>query len=148
MAVRDRLTAVILIVFTLAVIWQARRIPLGTLALPGPGFLPVAAATLLGVLALALLVDTAVRRADESAGGGAGAARTPVFVMVALVLYALVLERVGYLAATGPLLALLLVLHRQRWPVIVGVTLVATLGSWWLFAVWLEVPLPRGTFWR
>jgi putative tricarboxylic transport membrane protein len=147
-AARDRLAGIGLIVFALAVVWHARRMPLGTLALPGPGFLPIVAAALLGVLALALLVDALVR-ADRDGPRAAGApGRTPLVVMAALVLYAVVLERVGYLAATAPLLAVLLLLHRQRWPLAVALSAIATLGSWWLFAAWLEVPLPRGTFWR
>jgi putative tricarboxylic transport membrane protein len=145
---RDALVAVVLVAFAALVAWRAWRIPLGSLALPGPGLLPVAAAVLLGLLGLALLVEASTRRLAGPRPGGDAQARAALLVMAALVGYALILERAGYVLATVPLLAFHLRLYRQRWPVVMGLAVGATLASWWLFAAWLDVPLPRGTLWR
>lgn len=146
----DRLSGALLLVAALVVGYESSKLPLGQLSLPGPGFQPFWAAVVLGLLSLALIVQASVRRSVEGetpwllwAGWGKAVA-----VMVALVGYALVLHKAGYLLATGLLLACLLVLERQRWPTVLGVAVVSALGSYWLFAVWLQVPLPGGLFGR
>ena len=113
----DRLSGAVLLLVAVAWGYESSRLPLGQPSLPGPGFQPLWAAAVLGLLALALTL---------------------------LIAYALALSAAGYLLATGGVLAAFLLLERQRWPVVVGVALVSALTSYWLFAVWLQVPLPRG----
>jgi hypothetical protein len=57
--------------------------------------------------------------------------------------------RLGFLLATVPFLALLLLVYgERRWPVVLAVAVGATGVSYALFAVWLGVPLPPGPFGR
>lgn len=144
----DRLGAALLVIVALAVGVESSRVPIGRLSQPGPGFLPLLAAGALALLAVALFVEASLRpgilgasRAEPWPGW-----RKIVLMVAGLLAYALVLEKVGYLLATAPLLALFMVLERQRWLVVLGTALLATLASYWIFAVWLRVPLPRGVF--
>lgn len=142
----DRLSGAAFLLLALVAIWEAGKLPLGQLSLPGPGFQPFWAAVALGVLSLALVLRAGVRGPREAQASPSGWAgwRKAVVTMAALVGYGLLLKEVGYLLATGGLVALFLVLERQRWPIVLAVALGAALASYWLFAVWLQVPLPRG----
>lgn len=144
----DRLSAVLLLLAALVVWREASRVPAGGLSHPGPGFLPLVAAGLLGLLSAGLFVEASLRRREAAAAllAPAPAWRKIGAMMAGLVVYALVLEKVGYLLSTAPLLALFMILERQRWVTVVAMALAATLASYWLFAVWLQVPLPKGVF--
>lgn len=146
----DRLSGAVFLLAALAWGYESSGLPRGGLSLPGPGFQPFWAAAVLALLSLALIVEASLRRAEDAKGLALrweGGGKTLV-MMATLVGYALLLNKAGYLLATGSLLAVFLLLERQRWPIVVGVALVSTLASYWLFAVWLQVPLPRGLLGR
>ncbi len=68
-----------------------------------------------------------------------------VGTLVVLLAYVAAFERLGFLLATAPSLALLLVVFgERRWPVLASVAVVATAAAYGVFAVWLGVPLPAG----
>ena len=50
-------TAALLTLFGLAALWEARKLPLGTVARPGPGFFPFWTAAAFSIVALALVVQ-------------------------------------------------------------------------------------------
>ncbi|HXH82978.1 MAG TPA: tripartite tricarboxylate transporter TctB family protein, partial [Candidatus Tectomicrobia bacterium] len=63
----------------------------------------------------------------------------------ALLAYAFVLERVGFVLATFGLIAFLLrVVEPRPWPVAVGAAAAAVIATHLLFRVWLGVRLPAG----
>lgn len=140
----DRWSGGVLFLLGLGVAWEAWRLPFGTVPAPDSGFFPL-------ILAVALLVFSAIVVLATWAPGAApapppsahGLVRVVVTV-AALVAYALLVERLGYLLATG-LVALLLLrgVERVGWAATLGVTLVAVLGSYVLFRR-LGVPLPPG----
>src|SRR5687768_13298249 len=109
----DRVAGAGLAVFALFVLWQSRVLPLGSLANPGPAYMPVALATLLllGGLAIAVL-------GGDTAGFGSlafGEWRHAVAIFVACAFAALALERLGYrLTILLALLFLLAVVERKR----------------------------------
>jgi hypothetical protein len=66
-------------------------------------------------------------------------------VLAVLTGYALVLDTVGYPIATFVVVLFMLrVTEPHRWPLALGIALLAAGGSYALFAVWLGVPLPAG----
>ena len=68
-----------------------------------------------------------------------------VATMAALFIYALVLEPVGFVAATSVLLLFFFrALERQRWLVALGSSLATALLTYLVFRVWLNVQLPAG----
>ncbi|OGL18034.1 MAG: hypothetical protein A3F92_15355 [Candidatus Rokubacteria bacterium RIFCSPLOWO2_12_FULL_71_22] len=153
MARRDGIAALVLLLVAGAVIHQAAALPFGSARNPGPGFVPWWAGLTLAGLALVLATQTlrALRApgARRARAAPAGEWRRVVRLLAALGLYALALDPLGY-----PISTFLLVLLMRR-PTSGGalwsgfaLALLASGGTYLLFAVWLGVPLPPGPFLR
>ena len=128
-------------------LWEARSLPIGTVRSPGQGFFPLGLGTLLLFLSALLLVHVLRAGAVDRSSGGTRAGQV-IGVVAALAAYTAVLETIGYPLATFLfVLYMVKVTHPQRWPLALGVSLLAAGGSYLLFAVWLKVPLPPGP-WR
>ena len=64
-----------------------------------------------------------------------------------ILLYGLLLERLGFLLSTFLLLSLLLgTIESKRWYVMFLVALTGALGTYGIFELWLHSRLPRGPF--
>lgn len=127
---------------------QALRLPPGSAAEPGPGLFPVLVGAFLVAAAATFLAQALRRPTAEGADAGPGTRRRMGVLMAALVAFCLLLPWVGYSsAAFGLLVVLLRIFGQRRWSTTGLVALVMTLASYYLFAVLLGVPLPRGT-WR
>jgi hypothetical protein len=140
---RDSLAAAVLLAFGLIVLEEARKLRFGSLARPGPGFFPVVLAAAFSLVCVLLLLE-AVRARDA---GSASAARLGwrkiVVTMVALCVYALALEPLGFVTATFALLLFFFkALERQRWLVALASSLTTALLTYLVFKVWLNVQLP------
>jgi putative tricarboxylic transport membrane protein len=111
---------------------------------PGTRFLPI----LLGVIVIVLGAVLALQRSpsDQPVEAPApGGERRAIWTLGVIVAYVLAYGRLGFLLATVPFLAILLLVYgERRWPVILAVAAGATGVSYALFAVWLGVPLPSG----
>ena len=150
MATRDAVAASVLLVFAVvAAVESVRLLPLGVLRNPGPGFYPWWVSLTLCALALVLLAQSLRARRAPSPAGGRGQGLKVIGVLAVLAVYALVLDAVGYpLATFAVVLFMLRVTEPHRWPVALGIAVLAAGGSYVLFAVWLAVPLPAGPFAR
>ena len=110
MSIRERyleiLVAGLLIAFSAFLAWGAARMPMGPVALPGPGFMPAALSALIGIVGVLLLVGCmfAGDSADEIARLGN---RDVLVVLVALCGSAFLFERIGYLATSAAMLFVL-----------------------------------------
>ncbi|MBI4588977.1 MAG: tripartite tricarboxylate transporter TctB family protein [Candidatus Rokubacteria bacterium] len=142
MLTRDRVAGSALVLLALVTAWETRRLPLGTLHTPGPGYMPMVLAIVLGGLG----VLVALR------GGKSpllGSLRWPeaahaVAILLGCAFAALALERLGYRLTVIALLVFLLgVMERKRPAVVAAVALGISLGSFFLFSGLLKVPLPR-----
>ncbi len=141
----DAVAAGTLLVFAAIVVHEASELPFGTVHNPGPGFLPWWAGVWLGLLAVVLLGQALAARLAAGGGEAGGRARKALGLLVALAAYVLAVEPLGYPASTFLLaLFMLRVVDPQRWALALGVAAVAAIGSYALFAVWLQVPLPAG----
>lgn len=128
---------------------QALALPFGTPARPGAAFFPVAVAVVACVVGLvatarAFLAVPVARTPRVAEPGDAEARGRVISTVVVLVAFCLLLPWVGYpVAAFGFVVALL-----QRlgggWRAAVATAAVSAAGSYYLFAVLLDVPLPRG----
>ena len=146
----DQFSSLFWFVLGLVILFLSYHLGLGTLTSPGPGFLPFWCALILSALSLGVFFH---RLLIHSGGepqkirelwGGVRWLRG-VFVVLALLGYTLVFSSLGYLLST---LALLLFLFKtiepQRWTVAIGGAVLASLISFVVFALWLDVQLPRG----
>jgi putative tricarboxylic transport membrane protein len=143
---RDLGAAAVLLAFGLFAVTQARGLKFGTVVAPGPGFFPLSLAAALCLTSLALLVSAWHAASGGAVVSSAGRRRFAVMgTLAALLVYALVLEQLGFLLATfGLLVFFFKVLQRQRWLVAVGGAVATALVSHLVFKVWLGVNLPGG----
>jgi hypothetical protein len=141
----DRLAGAVLAVLALAALRESLRRPLGTIAEPGPGSVPVLLAAILLVCSLVVI------------GGGAGAPavtalpwgewRHALAILGTCAFMALALERLGYRLTTFvAILALVTFVEGKGWIAGLFFALGFSLGSHYLFATLLRVPMPGGPF--
>jgi hypothetical protein len=146
---RDLGAAAVLLAFGLLALTQARGLRFGTVVAPGPGFFPLCLAAALCLTSVGLLVHAL--RAPPGATAPSTAGVRPFAVagtLASLLVYALVLERLGFLLATFALLVFFFRgLQRQGWLVAVGGSLATALLTYVVFKIWLGVNLPGG-LWR
>jgi hypothetical protein len=139
----DRLGGGVLAALALFTLWENRKLPLGNLANPGPAYMPMLLALLL--LGFAILIIAFGARASRVAAAGWSEWRHAVAILAVCAFMALSLERLGYRITIFAALALLLGLLERRSLVTTAVFSVAfSAASFYLFAVLLRVPLPRG----
>lgn len=137
----DQISGLLLIALALYVWWMNRAYPLGTLAEPGPGYVPLLLAIFMGAMGLLVAVaggkSSPVSALEWSDAGRAFA------LLAACAAAAYALERLGYRITTAALLVFLLGVVERRKPVMV---LVVGLGfplvTFAVFAKLLRVPLP------
>ena len=144
MARRDAIASVFLLALGATAVYEAAKLPFGTLRNPGPGFLPWWESLTLGLLALVLLVQSLT--SPPSAHAPEGRRVLKVWgLLAALGAYIFLLENLGYPFCTFLLVLFLLrVVDPHRWATALGIALIAAGGSYLVFAIWLKVPLPAG----
>ncbi len=126
--------------------------PFGSFPQPGPAFLPFWCGVCMGVLSAALFVaDLRKRRSADPSR-----LQIPFFTdrwpklllaVVALFGYALLVEYLGFLLTTFLCMVLLLrTIESVKWWIALVEGTLASLGSYALFELWLQVQLPRGSW--
>lgn len=144
--------ATLCLVFGAAVAWGAAQLPMGSVRLPGPGAFPLAIGIGLMLLAVMLMVQAprgaAASPSDDDRPEPFGYARVAL-VCALVAVFVLVLPAVGFLAASALLMIAFYVIGaRGRLglrPLAAGLATAA--AAYALFAVLLDVPLPRGWLW-
>jgi putative tricarboxylic transport membrane protein len=123
----------------------------GTANEPGPGLLPLIAGIVVSLLALVVLLKSILVKTQKEWNLRNSWQRSTgmklFYTAGSLLIYAAMLERVGFLLMT---LLLLLFLFRkiepQRWKVAMALSVVASMGSYLVFDRLLQAQLPRGIF--
>lgn len=127
--------------------YGAIRLGVGSATEPGSGFIFFWSGLILAVLSLISVAESL--RDGEEANPGIGVMnwRKIVLVLLALLLYAFLLERLGFVLTTFLLLNFLLALiEGAHWGKALGVASAAALGSFAVFELWLKIRLPHGIF--
>jgi hypothetical protein len=137
----DRVGGGVLAVLAIFTLVECRRLPLGTLSNPGPAYVPVLLAVLL--LLFAVLIVVMGKHATPMAAVSWSEWKHGAAILGACAFIALALERLGYRITIFLALALLLgVLERQKVLTTLVFAIGFSLGSFYLFATVLRVPLP------
>jgi putative tricarboxylic transport membrane protein len=142
----DRAAGALFIAFALYVLFEARRMPFGTMSEPGPGAFPA-------LLALTLLVCSVAVVLGSGDDTRLAAIQWPELRHAAAVLgtlsfMALALERLGYrITIFTALFVLVAVIERKGWLAGAIFAGVFSLGTHFLFGTLLRVTLPGGSFW-
>ena len=139
----DAVAGVVLILIALVVGWQNRAYPMGNLAEPGPGYMPLMIACALGVFGLLIAVRAGSSPLFNTLDWSEG--RRGIVMLVACGVAVFALERIGYRLTMIALLVFMLgVVERKRAVPTLLVALGFSLLSYYLFASLLKVQLPRG----
>jgi putative tricarboxylic transport membrane protein len=150
MSLRDQISGFFWLALAVFVCLISIPIGIGTFRTPGPGFLPFWAGVALGILSIAVVTISTLKRKEEGKISHLWkglAWRNAMAVMVSLFLYTFLLSRLGYILVTSGLLIFLFCLtRRERIWIKVGGALMTAVASYLIFGVWLEVQLPKGIF--
>jgi hypothetical protein len=138
----EQFSGLMLLVLALYVGWENRAYPLGTLQEPGPGYLPLLLAILLGTIGV--LVALWGGKSAPLASIQWPEAMRAVAILVACAAATFALEPLGYRLTVIALLVFFLGVLERRPPLAVGlVALGFSLASFYVIGDLLRVPLPR-----
>ena len=139
-------TLIVAMLLAVAYLAEAMRYPRGTMAQPGPGLFPLAVGALMLIAALGTGLEARSRKTWEEMDWPRGLDALRVLgVLAASLGYVLLLPHLGHpVAGTLVTLAVLQMMQFRGWVVRLTLSLVIGLGSYYLFAVLLGVPLPTG----
>jgi hypothetical protein len=123
---------------------SAHRLRFGSISFPGPGFMPmVAGAFLLFLASLLLLTELFSREAKEGWNTGISI-RNVLIIIGGMWLYALLLERIGFVFVTFAFVTLLLrFVDPQSWTKSLFGGAAASAFAYLLFETILKTNLPR-----
>jgi hypothetical protein len=139
----DQVSGLVLIALALLIGWFNREFPVGTLADPGPGYVPLLLACALG--GIGLLVAVSGTRSEALSAIRWPEATRALIIMVACVAATFALERIGYRLTTAIFLVFFIGIIERKPPL--TVVLVAagfSLASFYVIGDLLKVPLPVG----
>ena len=140
-------SALFWVVLGILVCYEATRLGLGTVTEPGSGFIFFWSGLILVLLSLVALAESLRGGADANAEISTINWRKVALVLLALLLYAFFLERLGFVLTTFLLLSFLLAfIEDTHWGSSLGVAGAAALGSFAIFELWLKIRLPHGIF--
>ena len=139
----DQLSGLLLLALALFAGWYNRAYPLGSLSEPGPGYVPLVVAVMLGLVGLLIALNGA--RSPALAATSWREAPRAVVILAACGAATFMLETLGYRVTIAALLVFLLGVLERRHPLAVaGVAVGFALLSFYLIATVLRVPLPTG----
>src|SRR5688500_7701071 len=130
----DTVSAGFWFVLAIAVCYGATLLGLGRASEPGSGFILFWSGLILALLALLVLVDS-LRQGEAKHHESGGISWPKVFLVLAvLVVYGLVLEKLGFIVTTFLLLSLLLGISGEaKWLTVLAVASGAALSTFALF---------------
>jgi putative tricarboxylic transport membrane protein len=128
---------------------EGRKLGMGSLSSPGSGFVPFLAGSSLALCGLVLVVLATIRKGKgggKKTWGGQNW-RNLVIPVLSVVIYAFLMEPLGFLISTFLLVFVLLKMtDPKRWLSPVLTSLLVVLSCHILFSVLFKIPLPKG-FW-
>ncbi len=143
----DLASSIILLILSLVMLFEVRRLDIGSLNLPKEGLLPVVLAILLFVLSLVLLARSIGGKKESvlSEKGPGMWNLKRIGSVLGLLGLAVFFERLGYVISTFAFLVFLLgVIEKQKWWMVFTVASLSSLISYLMLGSLLDSPLPKG----
>ncbi len=148
MKLRDQWSGLFWLVFSVLVCAESVRMGRGSFQSPGPGFLPFCAGVVVSGLSLLLLVKGTVKKekGGEIRGLWIGPGwRKIILVAGCLLVYSVLLPRLGFLITTFGLLTFLFsAIERSNLWIKAFTALFTVIVTYMIFYLWLGVQLPKG----
>jgi hypothetical protein len=144
----DQLSSAIWVFIGLAICVVSIFYKVGTPASPGAGFMPFCSGASISILSsMGFLHATMKRKQGEkwSSPFQGRQWKNAAIILISIVAYALLLMPLGFLLCTVLFMGFLLrAIVPNRWPVVIGGALLASIVSYVVFGVWLKAQLPAG----
>ena len=139
----DLVAGTVIVLVALLVGWENRAYPIGSLAEPGPGYMPLLIAGALGMFGLLIALRAGASPLFNTIAWSES--RRGIVMLIACGVAVFALERIGYRLTMIALLVFMLgVVERKRPLPTVLVACGFAFLSYFLFATLLKVQLPRG----
>ena len=142
----DSYSSLFWLVVSILICVHAAQLGIGKLSDPGSGFVFLFSGRVIGIFSLTGFL-LSLREKGE---GGPSSFKNVhwgklILTLSYILLYGVLLERLGFLISTFLLLALLLrTIESKRWYLILVVALGGAWGTYAIFELWLHSRLPRG----
>jgi putative tricarboxylic transport membrane protein len=145
----DQWGGVVLLIISVFICWGSIQMPYGSIHYPGAGFFPLWLGVILGAMSAGLILKATKQKQGAKMIRDLLAEkiywRKALFVLIALIAYAYLLDLLGFLIVTFLFMAFLFwFIEPQPWKSIIGWALVGCVGSYLIFEVWLKLRLPKG----
>ena len=143
----DLISGIILLAAGAAVFLQSLSYPIGTFRTPGAGLFPLIASIILIVLSAALIIQALLPKGRAIAPvpffPETGAFRRIALGFVAMIGYRYLLPVIGFGPSTGIfMLFLIKFLGGYGWKISLFYSAVSAVAFYYLFQVWLQIPMP------
>jgi len=146
----DLISGIFWLIFSVFICLGSYRLGLGSLHKPGPGFLFFWTGISLGIMSLIVFIRAwKGRKSVASKGSIFGKLNFTklILVLVSIFLYALFMERLGFIPITFLFFIFILrLVEKKGWLFTLLVTCIVTASSYLLFETWLKSQLPAGLF--
>ncbi len=145
---RDSVSAVVLLILAFAIcIGSTATLSYGSYHRPGPAFLPFWTGILIGAMSIALLAQSLLRSPRLPRGRPSASLKKPAYALLALILYGVLFGVLGYFICNLLFMGfMVLLVEKKKWYTALGIGVITALVFYFVFGVWLQVPLPRGIF--
>lgn len=145
---KDQISALFWLVLAIGICFGSVRLSLGGLHKPGPGFFPFLVGSILGVLSFLIFWQSFKGFPGEEEKvfwPNPKRSRRMTYILIALILYSLGMDYLGFLFSTLVFLGFLLrAIEPQRWPVVLSGSILGTILFYGVFKYWLDIPFPEG----
>jgi putative tricarboxylic transport membrane protein len=146
----DLISGVIWIIIALLLCIESVRLGIGSFRDPDAGLFPFFTGVLMGLFSILLLLEAMFKkgRAKEEkviVWSKETLWKNPILTSLALVAYALIMEKVGYLLTTFVFIVFLSkTIEPQKWSLSILEAIITVLLSYLIFNVWLQCQFPDG----
>jgi hypothetical protein len=145
----EAIGGILIFLFGALTAYFSLRIPLGTFRAAGSGLFPLGLGILLMGLSIVLLIKAHLQgkpiREKKPPSEVPRSVTQVILFMGAIALATLLFKQLGYPLMWFLLLfALLRILGVRRWAYNLSLSLLTATGAYFLFVLWLQIPLPKG----
>ncbi len=141
----DRWSSLFWLVFSIFICAESFRLEIGGFHNPGTGFFPFLAGSVFGIFSLVLFIRSFLYKGEVESILGKMRWKSVILALLSLFLYAIVLEKIGFVISTIFFIGILLrIIERKAWYLVIFVSITSTLLFWVVFQLWLQSQLPKG----
>jgi putative tricarboxylic transport membrane protein len=146
MDLRDGVSALALLAIAVAIcIGSLGHLSYGSFHRPGPAFLPFWTGILIGALSVALLASSFLPGRPSSRQLSSLNLKAPLYALLVLIGYGVCLGFLGFFTCNLLFMILMVILMEgKKWFLAIGTGVITALSFYFIFSLWLQVPLPRG----